>query len=127
MNLNVNKEEIAMRVLDELLEIAFGCEVKVNHKLTAIRLLMKFLSLDKPEKEAEGEDTVFVVDDMLESPDFIKRGKTQRPEQTRSEQTRSEQTRSERTQPENRRQRRERERTERREQTRSERTQSERM
>ncbi|MDR0196963.1 MAG: hypothetical protein LBI36_01905 [Oscillospiraceae bacterium] len=135
MNLNINKDEIAMRILEELQKIAFGDDVKPNHKLTAIRLLIKFLSLDESE-QSEEKDTVAIIDDICGCPDYGTRGRVEREEYSRiardsvavPKQTQSEQTRSE-----NRRQRRERERRERHgqpkrtqsEQTRSERTQSE--
>jgi hypothetical protein len=64
MKLNINREEIALRVLEELESIAFSDEVKTNHKLTALRLLIKLLSLDKPDKSEES-DGVVIVDDMF--------------------------------------------------------------
>ncbi|MDR0197063.1 MAG: hypothetical protein LBI36_02420 [Oscillospiraceae bacterium] len=98
MNTNIDKNAISLRILEELQAIAFNPETKPNHKLTAIRLLINFLSLDeKSEKETAGG--VVTVEEKRER------------------------TQPERTQPENRRQRRQRERSERKQ---SERTQSER-
>ncbi|MDR0197832.1 MAG: hypothetical protein LBI36_06415 [Oscillospiraceae bacterium] len=96
MKLNINREEIALRVLEELQNIAFGVDVKPNHKLTALRMLIKFLSLDEPEKEES--DDVFIVDDMFDFPDSPRQN-TSRQNTSRSDASRQNAPRSDAPRP----------------------------
>ncbi|MDR0222190.1 MAG: hypothetical protein LBI38_01460 [Oscillospiraceae bacterium] len=61
MELIIDKEEITGLILKELRAIAFGEGVKINHKLAAIRVLVKFLSLEKTPEEEKG---VVIINDM---------------------------------------------------------------
>ncbi|MDR0223091.1 MAG: hypothetical protein LBI38_06125 [Oscillospiraceae bacterium] len=63
MDLTIDREEITGLILRELRAIAFGEDMKINHKLAAIRMLVKLLSLEKTLEEEE-EPGVVVVNDM---------------------------------------------------------------
>ncbi|MCL2634886.1 MAG: hypothetical protein FWD34_10295 [Oscillospiraceae bacterium] len=64
MNSKISKHDLSTKIINELQTIAFaeGEEVKLNNKLTAIRMLVNYLGIDKTVfEETPG---VIIIDDM---------------------------------------------------------------